>query len=517
LTVSSDSGGGSTGVITALVVVILLLLGGAGVIMYRRRKARNYGLPTSVRILKKKGDDGDETHIVNSSQSDEDIIPDVETPSPRTERKVSRKVSNVVERDDDSSCDSSSCASIADFDSPSTAPVCVKRVTRQPESGYDDEPKMVRKSSKLDLLKEKRKAIEAWNTEKKQGSQRSLSSFIPSEDLEGKKDKNRSGSKRHMHAEKKQGSQRSHSLSFLPPDEDLQDRYSKDTSPIMPRSSSNRELCSNPSSDAPRAESHIRKERTELDTMIDQLKTTRKGLLERVNLLKHHTTEGEANGISSRQMNSLMKDRAESTLRLSQLDDALKHYQRRMETLEAEAKAVRNERKAKEIARLSMSESALDSSIDDEHAEMRMKERNKERNDRRLKKSSSDPSLKDKGVKKERPSSRNLSRQDSDPKVMEKRERRKSGSCIRDLHGQGSESSSGNNRVKKEGGTSLRKLPSQDSSDSSVVERRERRKSGSSRDLSHQGSEASAKKRSPQKTNPDALTKKTTSRRKSTT
>lgn len=480
---SSDSGDGSMGVIAVLVAVIFLLLGAAGVIMYRRREARDYGLPTSVRILNKneKGYDGDETRdIVYSSQSDEEIIPDIETPSPRSERKVTRQVSNIKESDDDSSL---SASSEADF----------KRVLRQPESEDSERPKMVRKISKVDLLKEKRKAIEAWN------------------------------------ADKKRDSQRSHSLSFLSSDEDLQDgRW--DSAPRMPRSSSNRELSSNGPAKTSRSSSDIRTEQREMDTIIKQLKTTRKGLLERVNQLKQHTTEGEANGISSRQMNSLMKDRAESTLRLSQLDDALEHYQHRMEALDAEAKVGRKDRKSKETAKLSMSASTLDIDIDDDLA----KRKTKEKSDRHVKRSSSsnnlsrsesDESNKEKRVKTEE-SSRNPPRRSSndDPSLMEKQERRKSSftkdlktsssGSTRDLKKLASGSESEEKRVKKEGSSmnlhrrnscdpclvekresekcgSSRNLPRRNSSDPSLVEKRERRKSGSSRDVSREGSEAS--------------------------
>jgi hypothetical protein len=508
---STDSGGGSMGLIAALVVVILLLLGAGGFIVYRRRKNHNYGLPTSVHIMDKKGYEGEDTHIVNSSQSDEDIIPDVENPSPRTERimsrKVPRNVSNIVEHDDDDN--SSSSASIAAFEPPS--PVTSKRVLRRPESEDDEEPKLVKKGSKLDVLKEKRKAIEAWNTEKKQGSQRSLSSFIPDEDPEAKNDGTpvmpRSSSNRHNNTVKKQGSRppRSHSLSFISGED--HESGKKDTAPRMPRSCSNRELST---SDAPRSSSDIRKERKEMDSMINQLKTTRKGLLERVNQLKEYTNEGEANDISSRQMHGLMKDRAESTLRLSQLDDALKHYQHRVYALEAEAKAVRKDQKSKDTAKLSMSTSALASDFDNNLADGKMNEKS----DRRPKKPSSgnhisprserEPSLKEKQVKKEgssrnlarqisntspvekrerRKSGSNLARQNSDTSLVEKRERRKSGS---NLSGQNSDSSLVEKRERRKSGSN--NLPRQSSDSSLVDEKRERRKSGSSKDLSRSSS-----------------------------
>jgi hypothetical protein len=363
---SDDSGGGgSMGGIAAVIVVILFLVGAtAGIIVYRRKKVRKSGLPTTVHVKNKEGDESDATHIANSSQGDEEIVTDVEAPSPRT----GRKVSNMAEGDDDSST-----VSEADFEYPA-APVNAKRVLREPASEDDEEPRMVRKSSKSDLLKEKRKAIEAWNAEKKQGSQRSLSSFIPDNDLDGK----------------------------------------KDTVPIMPRSSSNRELGFSSFPDAPRSSSDIRKERREVEAMIHQLKgTLQEGLVERVDPLKKHTIEGEeVNGLSSRQMNKLMKDRAESTLRLSQLENTLKQYQNRMQALEDEAKVVRKERKSKDAAKLSMSMSALN--IDDDLVERKMKK------DRSLARSYSDPSLEEERVKKQSSSS-NVSRQKRDPSPKENR------------------------------------------------------------------------------------------------
>jgi hypothetical protein len=164
-----DSGGGSGGVVVAILFVLLLLGGGAGYYMWRRRK------------LQQQQGGKDET-------KDDEYDEDDEESSSADEDEEVFAVKEISCAFSDHSSSNSSDDETEDMErgiQGKPAPKIIPSKSSRPQAKQQPEDAKLESQesalSKTAELKKKRNAIETWNNAKKQGSTKSLLSFISTE------------------------------------------------------------------------------------------------------------------------------------------------------------------------------------------------------------------------------------------------------------------------------------------------------------------------------------------------
>jgi hypothetical protein len=318
-------------------------------------------------------------------------------------------------------------------------------------------------ASKTEQLKKKRAAIESWNSEKKQGSSRSLQSFmseepepVSDEDIKENKEKTES---------RAQGSTSPSAAAAEKNVREPKRRPSTELRSTKQRSSSSRELKQEskpkeltrklstgslvtgkldgmePSTRSTRTSAEINKEKDKMQAKIAELEQAKTKLSEKMNGYKKERESMKMEKQTSiRRMNELVKERAGTTLRLSQLEESRGYYEGRLKAADDEGEALRKERldAAKRIAELEAQNARLtaklikSSSSGDLSGDRELKERKSRRSSTKSKEHRQEPERSD--------HSPNMRRVDSFKDSLRKSSKRRSGS-ERDLSSKANEMS----------------------------------------------------------------------------